>query len=74
MLSGETADCLALANTAILMRLMEELAERNVMSRPHARGVLIKALSDLETCPESSSRVDDAKRIIRRELMPRISD
>ena len=74
MLSGETADCLALANTAILMRLMEELAERNVMSRPHARNVLIKALSDLETCPESSSRVDDAKRIIRRELMPRISD
>ena len=34
MLSGETADCLALANTAILMRLMEELAERNVMPRP----------------------------------------
>ena len=74
MLSGETADCLALANTAILMRLMEELAERNVMSRPHARNVLIKALSDLETCPESSSRVDDAKRIIRRELMPTVSD
>jgi hypothetical protein len=74
MLTGETAGCLALANTAILMRLMEELAERNVMSRPHARNVLIKALSDLETCLESSSRVDDAKRIIRRELMPRISD
>jgi len=74
MLSGETADCLALANTAILMRLMEELAERNVMPRPQARSILIKALSDLENCPESSARVDDAKRIIRRELMPRISD
>src|SRR5712691_799513 len=33
MLDGETADCLALANTAILMRLIEELIELDVIER-----------------------------------------
>jgi hypothetical protein len=72
MLNGETADCLALANTAILMRLMEELIERGVIARPGAGALLRDAVSDLENCPEFSSRVDDAIRIIRKELMPRI--
>jgi hypothetical protein len=72
MLNGETADCLALANTAILMRLMGELIERGVIARPGASALLRDAVSDLENCPEFSSRVDDAIRIIRKELMPRI--
>jgi hypothetical protein len=72
MLDGETADCLAIANTAVLMRLIEELIERGVIARPSACALLRDAVSDLEDCPESSSRVEDAIRIIRRELTPRI--
>jgi hypothetical protein len=34
MLSEDTADCLALANIAILMRLIEELIERGAVARP----------------------------------------
>ena len=33
MFEGETADCLALANTAILMRLIEQLIEHGVIAR-----------------------------------------
>ena len=33
MLSEDTADCLALANTAILMRLIDELIERGAIAR-----------------------------------------
>jgi len=33
MLSEDTADCLALANTAILMRLIDELIERGATAR-----------------------------------------
>jgi hypothetical protein len=73
MLKGETADCLALANTAILMRLMEALVGRGVIAGPAASALLLDAVSDLENCPEPSARVDDAIRIIRRELMPRIA-
>jgi hypothetical protein len=73
MLNGETADCLALANTAILMRLMEALVDRGVIAGPAASAMLRDAVSDLENCPEFSSRVDDAIRIIRRELIPRIA-
>lgn len=72
MFDAETADCLALANTAILMRLLEELIERGVIARPGASALLRNAVSDLENCPESSSRVEDAIRIIRKELTPRI--
>jgi hypothetical protein len=72
MFDGETADCLALANTAILMRLIGELIERGVIARPGASALLRDAASDLENCPESSSRVEDAIRIIRKELTPRI--
>ena len=73
MLKGETADCLALANTAILMRLMEALVDRGVIAGPAASAMLLDAVTDLEGCPEPSTRVDDAIRIIRRELMPRIA-
>jgi hypothetical protein len=62
MFDGETADCLALANTAILMRLIEELSQRGVISKPSASALLRNAVSDLENCPESSSRVEDAIR------------
>ena len=33
MLSEDTTDCLALSNTATLMRLIEELAERGAVAR-----------------------------------------
>jgi hypothetical protein len=70
MLHGETVESLALANTAILMQLIEELIEHGVIGRQSA--LLRDAASDLGSCPESSIRVDDAIRIIRKELMPRI--
>ena len=70
MLSKDTGDCLALANTAIMMRLIQSLAERNLIGAPIA--MLKDAVNDLETCPEQSSRVYDAVRLIRNELMPRL--
>jgi hypothetical protein len=72
MFNGETDDCLALANTAILMRLMQALVDRGVIAGPAASALLRDAVSDLENCPEFGARVDDAIRIIRRELMPRV--
>jgi hypothetical protein len=73
MFDGETADCLALANTAILMRLIEELIKHGVIARPDANAMLRDAVSNQENCPEFSSRVDDAVRIIRKELMPSLA-
>ena len=70
MLSEDTADCLALANTAILMRLIEELIDCGAVARPTA--LLHNAVTDLQGCPERSARVDDAIRLIRKELMPRL--
>jgi hypothetical protein len=70
MLNGDTADCLALANTAILMRLIEELIERGVIARDTA--LLRDAVNDLENCPDVSTRVEGAIKMIRKELMPRI--
>jgi hypothetical protein len=66
MFEGETADCLALANTAILMRVIEQLVGHG----PDARALLRDAISDLESCP-NASRTEDAIKIIRKELMPR---
>jgi hypothetical protein len=60
---------LALANTAILMRLIEELIECGAVARPTA--LLQNAVTDLQGCPERSARVDDAIRL-RKELMPRL--
>lgn len=68
MLSEDTTGCLALANTTILMRLIEELLE---VAR--STTVLQNAVSDLQSRPERSTRVDDAIRLIRKELMPRLS-
>jgi hypothetical protein len=70
MFEGETADCLALANTAILMRLVDQLIERGVIARLSARALLRDAVRDLEDCP-NASRTEDAIKIIRKELMPR---
>ena len=69
MLSQDTADCLALANTAILMRLIEQLIGQG----PGAQAVLRDAVSDLENCP-NASRTKDAIKIIRKELMPRFRE
>lgn len=63
MLSEDTTDCLALSNTATLMRLIEELAERGAVAPPQ----------NLQDCPERSARVDDAIQLIRRELRPRLA-
>jgi hypothetical protein len=63
---------LALANTAILIRLIQHLTEHSVIARPEA--LLRSAVSDLETCPEQSLRVEDAIRLIRKELMMRITE
>ena len=52
MLSENTADCLALANTAILMRLIEELIECGAVARPTA--LLQNAVTDLQGCPRVS--------------------
>jgi hypothetical protein len=49
MLNERTADCLALPNTAILVRLVEELIERGVIARHTA--LFRNAVSDLENCP-----------------------
>lgn len=70
MLSEDTNDCLALANTAILMRLIEELIDCGAIARPTP--LLQNAVSDLQGCPERSARVDDAIGLIRKELMPRL--
>jgi hypothetical protein len=71
MLSQDTADCLALANTAILMRLIEDLTKRGVIPTPPS--LLRDAVCDLEKCPEQTTRVEDAVRLIKNELMPRIT-
>jgi hypothetical protein len=71
MFSQDTGDCLALANTAVLIRLIEHLSECNIVARPSA--LLQDAVSDLENCPEQSSRVEDAIRLIMKEVMPRFA-
>jgi hypothetical protein len=71
MLSQNTVDGLALANTVILMRLIEELIGSSVIAKPST--LLRDAANDLESCPERSSRVEDAIRLITKELMSRIA-
>lgn len=61
---------MALANTAMLMRLIEELIDCGAIARPTP--LLQNAVSDLQGCPERSARVDDAIGLIRKELMPRL--
>ena len=67
MLEGRTSDCLAIANTAILMRLMEELITQGAITKPAANIVLSDAVNSLANCPSG-----DAVTIIRKELIPRI--
>ena len=54
----------------MLMRLIEELIDCGAIARPTP--LLQNAVSDLQGCPERSARVDDAIRLIRKELMPRL--
>lgn len=73
MLEGRTSDCLAIANTAILMRLMEELITKGAITRPAANTVLCDAVDSLKNCPSGDhSNFVDAVTIIRKELIPRI--
>ena len=60
MLSEDTTDCLALANTAILMRLIDELIERGAVAR--STTVFEDAVCDLQGCPERSARVGPRSR------------
>jgi hypothetical protein len=74
MLEGKTADCLAIANTAILMRLVEELITSGVMTRPVATTVLKDAVDSLQNCPIGDhANFVDAVTIIRAELMPKLA-
>ena len=70
MFEGKTADCLAPANTAILMQLIEQLIAQGAIAKPSARTLLRDAVSDLKSCPDAS-RTHEAIAIIRSELMPR---
>ena len=69
MLGEDTTDCLALANTAILMRLIDELMERAPSLDPPPSSRMPCAICK---AARNGARVDDAVRLIRRELMPRI--
>ena len=73
MLEGRTSDCLAIANTAILMRLMEELIANGAITRLATNTVLCDAVGSLENCPSGDhSNFVEAVTIIRKELIPRI--
>ena len=52
------------------MRLIDELIERGAIAR--STTVFEDAVCDLQGCSERSARIDDAVRLIRKELMPRI--
>jgi hypothetical protein len=74
MLEGRTSDCLAIANTAILMQLMEELITQGAIARPAANAVLSDAVNSLMNCPSGDhSNFVDAVTIIRKELIPRLA-
>jgi hypothetical protein len=75
MLEGKTHDGLAIANTAILPQLIEELIELSIITRPGARGLLRHAVDHLKNCPTADqSNIADAITIIHKELLPRISE
>ncbi len=74
MLEARTSDCLALANTVILMRLVEELITSGVITRSVANTIFSDAADSLVNCPSGDhSNFVDAVTIIRKELMPRIA-
>ena len=75
MLEGRTSHCPAIANTAILMRLMEELITQGAITKPAANTVLSDAVNSLVNCPSGEhSNFEDAVAVIRKELIPRISE
>jgi hypothetical protein len=73
MLHGKTAEAIAIANTAILMELLERLVERGAFTKPDAIALLATAAEKLESEPNAATgRVVEAIRIIRRELIRRL--
>ena len=55
MLEWRTSDCLAIANTAILMRLLEELVASGIIKRSVAHAVLSDATGQLGQLSERGS-------------------
>jgi hypothetical protein len=49
MLEGKTHDGLAMANTAVLLQLIEELIDLGVITRPGASALLRHAVENLKT-------------------------
>ena len=75
MLEGRTADCLAIANTAILMRLIDEFIQRGLISRQGAGALLRDAADNLANCANAEhSNFEEAVRIIGNELIPKIAE
>jgi hypothetical protein len=74
MFEGKTADCLALANTAILIRLIEQLVERGAIARPNATTLLQDAVSYLQDCPDASRTGEAITIISYQRLACRLSD
>jgi hypothetical protein len=74
MLHGKTSGSTALANTAILMRLIEGLIERGIVARADASSWLEDAADRLASGPNATgNKVIESVEIIRKDLLPRIS-
>ena len=66
MLHGKSAQAIAVANTAILMELIQELVRRGEFTKPNAIALLESAIDALKNGPNASSqRVGKAMDIIR---------
>lgn len=75
MLHGKSAQAVAIANTAILMQLIGKLVEQGTFTKPNAIALLGNAADALERAPNATSqRVGKAIEIIRRDLMPQMSN
>jgi hypothetical protein len=70
MFSEGTIDCLPLANTAILIQLIKQPSDRGVVAEPNT--LLRDPANDLTNVPNAALRVEDAVKLIRKEIMPRI--
>jgi hypothetical protein len=61
MLKGKTHDGLGIANTAILLQLIEELIELSIITRPGASALLRHTVNHLKNCPTADrSNIADA--------------
>jgi hypothetical protein len=67
MLHGKTSGSTALANTAILMRLIEGLIESGIVARADASAWLVGPNA-------TGNKVIESVEIIRKDLLPRISE